>query len=120
MSFFFALARGEGEREGEGRERWEEWMRGWDGKGRQRLMTGGADAIMSSGSRQRISKLMETRRWRGRISRKRNLVEIGWCGIRGREVKNHIGENERVRERERGRKRERGRERAETLQEQAT
>lgn len=77
-------------------------MRGWEGKGRekkQRLMIGGADAIMSSGSRQRISKLMETRRWRGRISRKRNLVEIGWCGIRGREVKNHIGENEEVKER---------------------
>lgn len=79
-------------------------MREWDGKGRegkekkQRLMIGGADAIMSSGSRQRISKLMETRRWRGRISRKRNSVEIGWCGIRGREVKNHIGENERVKD----------------------
>lgn len=86
-------------------------MGGWDGKGRQRLMTGGADAIMSSGSRQRISKLMETRRWRGRISRKRNLVEIGWCGTRGREVKNHIGEKERGKEE--------GEERAETLQEQA-
>lgn len=84
---------GEGERE----------MGGVDGgmgrEGKGRLMIGGADAIMSSGSRQRISKQMETRRWRGRISRKRSLVEIGWCGIRGREVKNHIGENERVKER---------------------
>lgn len=87
---------------------------GREGKGRekkQRLMIGGADAIMSSGSRQRISKLMETRRWRGRISRKRNLVEIGWCGTRGREVKNHIGEKERGKEE--------GEERAETLQVQA-
>lgn len=102
MSFFFALPRGEGGR-GRGRDmRGVDAGMGWDGKGRekkQRLMIGGADAIMSSGSRQRISKLMETRRWRGRISRKRNLVEIGWCGIRGREVKNHIGENERVKER---------------------
>lgn len=78
---------------------------GWEGMGREgkgkeaKANDWGADAIMSSGSRQRISKLMETRRWRGRISRKRNLVEIGWCGIRGREVKNHIGENERVKER---------------------
>lgn len=43
------------------------------------------------------------------------MVEIGWCGIRGREVKNHIGENERVKERGK----EEGEERAETLQEQA-
>lgn len=116
MSFFFALARGEG-----GRGRREREMGGVDaGMGwekKQRLMIGGADAIMSSGSRQRISKQMETRRWRGRISRKRNLVEIGWCGTRGREVKNHIGENERVKERRKEEGEER--ERAETLQEQA-
>lgn len=102
MSFFFALPRGEGEG---GREReigGVDGGTGWDEMERekkQRLMIAGADAIMSSGSRQRISKQMETRRWRGRISQKRNLVEIGWCGIRGREVKNHIGKNERVKER---------------------
>lgn len=113
MRFRVEKGRGEGER-----ERWGEWMGGWDGMGwekKQRLMIGGADAIMFSGSRRRISKQMETRRWRGRISRKRNLVEIGWCGIRGREVKNHIGENEKVKERGK----EEGEERAETLQEQA-